>query len=227
MSKDVLLIGECGHNWVPNFDSIAELIKMVKTCKWDIAKFQAYDTNKIKQPGDTNYNELKAAELSNMQLELINETCRYYDVEFMASAFDLDKFKFLDDMGMRRHKVASRCIHDKDLLDAMINTGKQVIVSTANWGGYALPEYKVDFLYCKSRRQILRDGFGGLPVFSKESYAGFSDHTIGNYWVKKAISDGAKIIEKHITFDKNKAGWDQCASAEMNDMIEIAKYCGR
>ena len=224
--RKVLLIGEVGHNWVPDFHSALELIKIVRNEGWDIAKFQAYDTDKIKQPGDTNYDELKRAQLTYQQLEQLRDKCAEVGVEFLASAFDLERFRWLEKLGVRRHKVASRSIHDDDLVKSMVDTGKQVIVSTANWQ-YALPNWNVDFLYCRTRRQILRDGFAGLPIFGSGSYAGFSDHTVGNYWVKKAIEQGATIIEKHITFDKNGPGWDQPSSADPNDMRDIAKFCGR
>ena len=54
---NTLLIAEIGHNWVPNFEEAFLLIDQAKETGWDVAKFQAYNTDKIKLPGDTNYKE--------------------------------------------------------------------------------------------------------------------------------------------------------------------------
>ena len=46
----------------------------------------------------------------------------------------------------------------------------------------------------------------------------FSDHTIGPLASIKAISMGAKIIEKHFTFDKKASGPDHQLSADFQDL---------
>ena len=222
-----LLIAEIGHNWMPyGVGSIQDFIGMISDSGWDIAKFQLYDTDKIKQPGDTNYQELKDAELTYSQVEKIKILCDSYNVEFCASAFDPERVQWLEDLGVSRHKLASRCIHDEATVQAMIKTKKQVIASLGNWALPIFPEYKFDYLYCKTRRQILQNGFNhnDLAWALENGHAGFSDHTIGNQYAKMAMDIGAKIIEKHITIDKNAAGWDQPASADYNDMLEIAKH---
>ena len=103
-----LLIAEIGHNWVPDFDTALGLIEYVKETGWDIAKFQAYDTDKIKQPGDTNYDELKRAQLSFDQLTELRDKCLDVGVEFMCSAFDVERVEWLDRLNVKRHKLASR-----------------------------------------------------------------------------------------------------------------------
>ena len=228
MDTKTLLIAEIGHNWMPyGFDSITTLIHMVRDAGWDIAKFQAYDTDKIKQPGDTNYQELKDAELSGIELSDVAYTCKQSGVEFMASAFDVERVKLLEDLSVRRHKVASRTIHDQAVIQAMLETGKSVIASLGAWNESWLPTHPFHYLYCKSRRQILQKGFD-VEEMKKElnspSIVGFSDHTIGNHYAIRAMQVGAEVIEKHITFNKNAAGWDQPSSADYNDMLEIAKY---
>lgn len=223
-----LLIAEIGHNWVPfGWDSIKSLIADVKDAGWDIVKFQAYDTDKIKQPGDTNYEELKKAELSFDQLVEAKNVCEKYQIEFLASAFDVERIDWLEIIGVDRHKVASRSIHDASVVNKMLKTGKQVIISTAEWHDMDRPPKllpRVDYLFCRSRRQILRNGFDTMPDFTKTYYSGFSDHTIGNDYAKLAMDLGAKIIEKHVTLDKNAPGWDQPSSADFNDMMEINNY---
>jgi len=219
-----LLIAEIGHNWVPDFDKAFELILMTRNMGWDVAKFQAYDTDKIKQPGDTNYKELKEAELSFNQLKALRDYCDKNDVEFMASAFDVERVLWLEELSVKRHKIASRSIYDSSLIEAMEKTGKPIIASLANWlGRNEFPKISnAQFLYCKSRRQILQNGFKAIDMIDAiKQGCGFSDHTIGTECARLAIDYNAPIIEKHITLDKNAAGWDQPSSADYFDMKEI------
>ena len=51
-----------------------------------------------------------------------------------------------------------------------------------------------------------------VNVDFKEKYSGFSDHTLGIVAPIVAMSRGAKIIEKHITIDRNMKGTDQKGS---------------
>ena len=229
MSPKTLLVAEIGHNWIPyGWNSIKDHVQMVKDAGWDIAKFQAYDTDKIKKPGDQNYNELKDAELTFSQLKEASDICREVGVEFMASAFDVERVNWLEQLGVQRHKLASRSITDTKLIESMLATGKQVIASLANWANYDfydLPKYKMDYLYCKSRRQILVNGFNvNELIYFLDRDCGFSDHTIGNADAMLALDSHAPILEKHITMNKNAAGWDQPSSADFNDMLEIGIY---
>jgi sialic acid synthase SpsE len=226
-----LLVAEVGHNWVPfGYEYISKFIGYIKQAGWDIAKFQAYDTNKIKQPGDTNYEELKLAELSFSQLKDIRDICDLNKIEFAASAFDIERVEWLEKLGVKRHKIASRSIHDIALSTIMKATNKPIIASLGEWNGKGFPReleyYKnITFLYCASRRNIIRSGFRhDIMGYWIKKGCGFSDHTIGNKYAKMALDLGAQVIEKHITLDKNAAGWDQPASADYHDMLEIAMY---
>ena len=205
------------------WDSIKDHIQMVKDAGWDIAKFQAYDTDKIKKPGDQNYDELKKAELTFSQLKEASNICQEVGVEFMASAFDVERVSWLEKLGVQRHKVASRSITDTNLIEAMLATGKQIIASVGP--GVQVPIYDISYLYCKSRRQILIDGFDPNDlIYYLDKGFGFSDHTIGNDDAMLALDSHAPILEKHITMNKNAAGWDQPSSADFNDMLEIGIY---
>ena len=52
---------------------------------------------------------------------------------------------------------------------------------------------------------------------------GYSDHTIGNETVIAAVALGAKVIEKHITLNKNMRGPDHKASMEPKNFCNYVK----
>jgi len=221
--NDVLIIPEAGHNWCADLGMAKELIQEAKLCGASVIKFQLYDTDKIKTPGETNYEELKKSELSNNDMWKLVVECNRVGIKFAASAFDLERLGWLEEVNVPFHKIASRSIYDTKLVQTMISTGKHVIGSVLEWSD-DLPK-NIDLLFCRTRRQILRDGFSGMPDVFNE-YAGFSDHSVGMDWAYKALRRGAKIIEKHFTLDKNYPGWDQPSSMtppELKKLILIAE----
>ena len=56
----------------------------------------------------------------------------------------------------------------------------------------------------------------GLPV-------GYSDHTLGIHISLAAVARGARVIEKHVTLDRNLAGPDHKASLEPNELREMVR----
>lgn len=216
-----LIIAEIGHN----FNKDIKLAKKMIWYAWergaDIAKFQLYDIDTIKIPTDTHYQELKDGQISKKQVIELAEECKKSGIEFMASAFDIERLKWLEEIGVKRHKIASRSIFDQDLINAMEKTGKPIIASLGAWNKKGFPKIKnAQFLYCLTRRQIETEGVKNFPKkFNK--YDGFSDHTIGIDYAKLAIDRGAKIIEKHFTIDKNMVGCDQAGSMTPDELQEL------
>jgi sialic acid synthase SpsE len=220
-----LIIAEIGGNHNGSMEEARDLIHAAKDVGCDIAKFQLYKTELIKNPGDANYDYLKSVELTRDDMLFLAEECELAGIEFCASVFDIERLKWLDCVPIERYKIASRSINDVELLSAVEAKEKPVIASLQKgfWNNKDLPVYDFDYLYCISRTQIIK----GMPIelpnkFNK--YAGFSDHTIGIEWALKALSQGAKIIEKHFTFNLNYPGWDQPGSATPAMMSEIVKY---
>ena len=50
---------------------------------------------------------------------------------------------------------------------------------------------------------------------------GFSDHSLGVHMAPLAVAAGARLIEKHITFDKNRSGFDHSISLETDEFAEM------
>ena len=217
------VIFEIGHNANGNMRLNKLLIDEVKACGGKIAKFQLYDTDKIKKPWQSRYLELKMAELTKEDAWELKRYCDKIGIEFMASAFDVERVKWLEEMGVKRHKIASRSINDLELIKAMEKTGKPIIASLGAWKEKELPKIKnVKFLFCISEypTRITPDQFPAK--FDKLS--GFSDHTTDMYWAREALKRGATIIEKHFTLSHELPGFNQKGSAEPWEMKDFITY---
>jgi len=223
--KKILIIAEIGHNANGNMRLNKLMIDEAKNCGADIAKFQLYDTDKIKKPWQSRYLELKFAELSKEDVKELKEYCDKVGIEFMASAFDVERVGWLEELNVVRHKLASRSIYDKELIKAMEATGKPIIASLGYWKEDKFPSIKnCSFLHCVSEYPAYFTNEIFPYVFNKEKYYGFSDHSVGCYWAREAIKRGAMIIEKHFTLSHELPGFNQRGSAEPWELKDLVTY---
>lgn len=216
-----LIIAEIGHNHNGDMSIARDLIRSAKECGADIAKFQLYDTAKIFPPDHKWYWDLERGELSKEQwLEVVSE-CDKAGIEFLASPFDVERVDWCEEVGMKRYKIASRSIYDTELIDRVIQTGKEVIVSLGKIDERGIPDIDAKFLYCVAKYPTLPSDIH-FPDF--DSYAGFSDHTIGIEAAVVAMARGARIIEKHFTLDKKMDGCDHTGSMEPDELKQLVQY---
>lgn len=230
--NNILCISEIGHNFNGNLRLAKLMIEEAKKCKADIAKFQLYDTDKIKKFYQSRYAELKFAELTFEDAKELKNHCDKVGIEFMASSFDPERVEWCEKLGVKRHKLASRSIQDTDIIKAMEKTNKPIIASLGDWNEIEFPKIKnAQFLYCIAEYPATINSMNFPKHFDGgKDYTGFSDHTIGMEWAKKAVERGATIIEKHFTLDRSLPGHNQdgsCNPTELKDFVQWVRQWER
>lgn len=226
MSK-IFIIAEAGHNHCGYMRHAKLLIEEAKACGCDAVKFQFYDTNKIKKPWQSRYFELLLSEHTFEEAKQLKEWCDEVGIEFMASAFDTTRLAWLEKLGVKRHKVASRSIYEKDMIEGMEKTKKPIIASLGKLDKRGIPKIKnAEYLFCIAEYPTYMTPDMFPSKFGKdEKYQGFSDHTIGMYWTREAVKRGATIIEKHFTLSRDLPGHDQKGSADPTEMKDFVIFC--
>ncbi len=222
------IIAEIGQNHNGDMDLARRLIWQAKENGAEVAKFQVYDARRL-FPRENNpwFDYNCSTELSREQVKLLDKECRAAGVEFMASVFDTERVLWLEDLGVRRYKLASRSVEDRPLIEALCATGKPLIVSLGMWQGPGFPDIPspkpVAFLYCISRYPTPLEDLHLKKVDFKR-YHGFSDHTEGVNASLAALALGARIIEKHFTLDKAMFGPDHACSITPAEMAQIHTF---
>ncbi len=221
------IIAEIGQNHNGDMALAKELIQEAKKAGADVAKFQLYDAKRL-FPKENNpwYEYNLSTELSRDNLKELVAECHRVGIEFMASVFDEERIQWLEEVNVKRYKIASRSIFDKPLIEGLIKTKKPLIASLGHWKDDRFPEIaatRVDYLYCISNypTQLNELNFKNVD-FTK--YSGFSDHTIGTSATLMAIARGANIIEKHYTLDKTLFGPDHVCSMDSNELKQICQF---
>ncbi len=223
------IIAEIGQNHNGELSLAFELIHAAKESGADVAKFQLYNARTLfSEDGNEWFKYNCETEIKQDQLYMLAEECRKVKIEFMASAFDIERVGWLEDIGVKRYKIASRSINDVDLLQAVAETGKPIIASLGMWEEKQFPRIgsssRTYYLYCLSKYPT--------PLFECKlasvdftKYSGFSDHTVGISAAIVAFSRGAQIIEKHFTLDKSMYGPDHMCSMIPDELTALHKFC--
>lgn len=229
----MLIIAEIGQNHNGDMAMARELITAAKEAGADIAKFQLFDVESVFPAGDKKNPERKKAQLSREQVQELSDFCQKVGIEFMASVFDTERLKWCEDIGMKRYKIASRSIYDRQLIDAIADTGKDIIASLGMYQDKGFPRIdtsgRVDFLYCVAKYPAYPEDINFLTVDFNE-FSGFSDHTIGIEASLIAMARGARIIEKHFTLNKKLRGPDHIISMEpyeLRQLVEFSRKCDK
>jgi sialic acid synthase SpsE len=222
------IIAEIGQNHNGDLSTAIEMIYIAKECGADVAKFQLYDAVKLFPTMGNPWFEYNCkTEIKKDQLCKLFEECNKANIEFMASVFDNERIKWLEELGVKRYKIASRSIEDSELINALCLTGKPLIVSLGYWFEKEFPVFpakaKIDYLYCISKYPTpLEDVLLSKVDFSK--YSGFSDHTLGISASMAALARGARIVEKHFTLNKNSLGPDHSCSMNPAELTALAQF---
>ena len=229
--KETYIIAEIGQNHNGDMKMARELITAAKEAGAAVAKFQLFDVDAVFPPEDKMNEQRKMAQLNRQQVQELADYCEKTGIEFVASVFDTERLQWCEEIGMKRYKIASLSIYDSELINAIAETGKDIIASLGKYREKGFPEFntggRVDFLYCVAKYPTYPEDLNFLSVDFNE-FSGFSDHTIGIEASLIAMARGARIIEKHFTFDKNLPGPNHIHSVvpgELKQMVEFSKKC--
>ena len=222
------IIAEIGQNHNGDINLAKELIAAASEAGADVAKFQIFDAKSLFTAHNNPWYEYNLkTELSFDQISELADECKKLKIEFMSSAFDTTRVGWLEKLGVKAHKIASRSIDDKELARAILATKKPIIVSLGMWKFDSFPEWltgeQTSFLYCVSEypAPVAKLNLGKVD-FSR--YAGFSDHSIGIEASCIAMARGARIIEKHFTLDKDFYGPDHAGSMVPEELSQIVTF---
>jgi len=227
----VQIIADCGINANGNIEVAKQQIDLACASGVDAVKFQVYNSEKLHGVNSPVYKDAKRGEFSYKDLEVLKD---YSPIEWFASAFDIEAVDFLENIGVKRHKVASRSMTDWKLLERIAKTKKPVIVSTGRHDTNTikkaidiLKDNTITLLYCipDYPTKIEDLNFGRMTGIQElfKLPIGFSDHTLGIWASIEAVRLGVVMIERHFTVSRDLPGCDQIVSLEPHEMKLLIK----
>lgn len=168
----------------------------------------------------------KALELSEEQHFEIYKYAKEKGLDVIETLCAIPCLSILKHFTPDKLKVASRDLTNLPLLEALAETKIPLIISTGMAGKKELDQALkvltkyhslISILHCVSEYPTNPENVNlNSILYLKEHYSdftiGYSDHTIGISTPVAAVALGARIIEKHLTLDRNMKGSDQAGS---------------
>jgi sialic acid synthase SpsE len=160
--------------------------------------------------------------------------CVELGLHWFASPWDVDSVRFLEDHDVVCHKIASACLTDRELLEAVRDTARPVILST---GMSTVEEIDRAVSILGTERLVLMHTTSTYPMPAHEANlrtidtlrarygvpVGYSGHERGLQISLAATALGAVALERHITLDRTMWGSDQAASLEPEGLRHLVR----
>lgn len=242
MSKNVKIIAEIGINHNGSFDTAKNLILQSKIADIDAIKFQyrnlssAYSASANREIGDEILvAQINESYLSPKELIELTEYAQSQNLEVGVSFFDskdiidfqneIHKFDFF--------KLPSAELTNHELINKLIQMEKHLYIST---GAHSENEIEKAFeklpkdgwtpLHCVSNYPLkLENAKLGYLKYLRNKWnrdIGYSSHDELWEMCLIAIANGASVIERHITFDKNSRGLDHSSSSTPEEFKKLS-----
>ncbi|MBN1472256.1 MAG: N-acetylneuraminate synthase family protein [Syntrophaceae bacterium] len=234
----IFFIAELGINHNGQLDFAKQLIQVAKEAGCDAVKLQkrtidlVYSKEQLDQPlespwGATRRQQKLGLEFGQKEYEEIDRFCRELQIEWFASAWDLESLKFLEQFNLKYNKVASAILVDLEMLAAIAKRGKHTFISTG-MSTYADIDRAVEIFNKNKCSYELMHCVATYPMDDadanlncihtlRERYkcrVGYSGHEVGLAVSYAAAALGISSLERHITLNRSMYGSDQAASVE-------------
>jgi N,N'-diacetyllegionaminate synthase len=167
--------------------------------------------------------------------------------KLIAEVFDLPSLQLIaDEKAIKAFKISTSDLGDRDLIDAICELGKPIFVGVGGATILEIDEITKQIAAFANMELVLLHGIQSFPTELKDSLlskirslklrygceVGFADHIdaedteLARTLPAMAMAAGATFIEKHITLDRSKKGFDYYSAlnpTEFSDFITFVK----
>ncbi|MBM7070039.1 N-acetylneuraminate synthase family protein [Actibacterium sp. 188UL27-1] len=236
-----MIIAEIGQNHQGDLEQAKNYISRFADLGADVVKFQKRDNRylfsqeRFDAPydsensfADTYGAHREALEFSDDQFKEIRDHAKAVGALFMVTPFDEPSLDFLIDLDVEILKVASFDLGNLPFLYRIATAGKPVVLSC---GGGSLEQSieTIDFvhsitsniavLHCVSKyptafNELNLQRIPELISRFPDVAIGLSDHFNGTLSGPVSYQLGARVFEKHVTFDRSQKGTDHSFALE-------------
>lgn len=229
-------------NHAKEYDRAVQIIKAAKNAGADCIKVQTYTPDTLTLDSNKDHFLIKKGTWSGERLyELYQKACMPWEwqgrlqaeanrigLDFLSTVYDRSSVDFLESLGVNCYKIASFELVDIPLLRYVASKQKPILLSTgmANLGEIeravnAIREQGNEHLCLLKCTSDYPADLGAMNLRTIPNMAetfgvpvGFSDHSLGSLAAVVAVSQGARVIEKHFTISRAQKSPDSTFSME-------------
>ena len=247
----IFIIAEIGINHNGDIGIAKDLITVTKDAGCDAVKFQkrtvnlVYTKEYLDSPRESPWGTMQRDQKEGLEFGLgeyteIDFFCKEKNIEWYASAWDVESQKFLRQFNLRYNKIASAMIVDEKLLEQVASEKKYTFISTGMTELKAIDraveifresDCPFELMHCISTYPML-EGDANLNCIHtlRQRYnckVGYSGHEVGLGISYAAAALGITSLERHITLNRAMYGSDQAASVEPQGLRNLVSTVRR
>lgn len=239
------IIAEIGGNFT-TVEQAKRLIDEAANCGVDAVKLQTYRADTVaskaamfdmENTGLASQHELfKLYEINDVLHKQVFQYAESRGLDWFSSPSHQTDVDLLESLGVGAHKIGSDDAVNLPFLRYVARTGKPILLST---GMCTMEEVResVSAILAEGNEQIVllhaitsypthpeNVNLGAMQSMMREFPVipvGYSDHTLDATACICAAAMGARVVEKHFTFDKGAEGPDHMLSADPVEMKHI------
>jgi N-acetylneuraminate synthase len=238
----IFIIAEIGINHNGDLEICKDLINLAVEAGCDAVKLQKRDIDLVYKKefldsprespwGKTQRDQKMGLEFGEEDYKEIDLYCKKVNIEWFASAWDLNSQKFLRQFNCNYNKIASAMLVDKELLKVVASEKKHTFISTG-MSTYEDVDEAVKIFKSEECSYELMHTVSTYPMKDEDANlrmietlrrrykcnVGYSGHEVGLAVSYAAAALGISSLERHITLDRAMYGSDQSASLEPNGL---------
>jgi N,N'-diacetyllegionaminate synthase len=237
------VIAEVGSVHDGSFGNAKNLIDVAAQCRVNAVKFQTHIASaetlrSAPMPpyfkGEPRFEYFERTAFTETQWKELKSHSEQNGVEFLSSPFSIEAVELLESVGIARYKIPSGEVSNLPLLEVIAQTGKPVLLSSgmSSWeeldaavATILRRHDRLAVLQCTSEYPCPPEQVGlNIMVEMRQRYGlpvGLSDHTLTPYASLAAVTLGASVIEKHLTFSRLMYGSDARHSLEPGEFTDL------
>ena len=244
-NSDVIVIAEIGSVHDGSFGNAQKLIELAAECGADSIKFQTHipEAETLQDApmppyfkGEPRFEYFKRTGFSKEQWLQLKDKCKAEKIEFLSSPFSNEAVELLEAIEIEAYNIPSGEVTNLPMLEKIAETGKPIYLSSGMSSWQELDDavnlilkYNCDLIVmqCTSEYPCSYKDVGiNIMLEMKDRYrlpVGLSDHTLTPYASFLAVSLGAAVIEKHLTFSRLMYGSDAKHSLEPEEFRSLVE----
>lgn len=233
MSVLVFIVAEIGVNF-RSFPELVLMMQLAKDAGADAVKLQCYDHDtlvKVYPGGEVErhpmYDKLMVIQLTREGLHAVKKAADSIGIEIFATPMYVGAVNILEEIGVKRYKVRYADRHNEELLQKVISTSKQVMISCdENYHRLTVIgniHNNLSYMFCIPKYPPELDDFINVPYrFSIHTFTGYSNHYPSIIPALIAVSRGCQILEMHVKRDGTEP-IDNAVSITFEQFRELVK----
>jgi len=240
------IIAELGVNHDGDVNRALELVDAASHARADAVKLQYFEAERLvsrttqltgyqKRRGEDNaLDMLRRLELSLGEMRAVIDRAHAHGLAAIVTVFSIELVEPAAQLPWDAWKIASPDIVNRPLINAVMTTGSPLLVST---GAATLDEVRQATKWLTNYAHVLMQCVSAYPTPDEcaalagrqameavnPNALGYSDHTTSTLTGAYAVASGARVLEKHLTCDRNATGPDHAASLDGNQFSEYVQ----